>query len=153
MALADVPPYLALVASDREVLAIVTNGGRAAKRDVSDWQTTLVFYMACIYVKALGRLRGKDLQDHFQIKQWLNTTADLVLIAKPYRKLEDRSRDARYEGRRFATTEMEQHVLWFEIVRGAIERLLRAGGVGGLPAVDVRLAVGLPPAPSPGASP
>ena len=147
MALADVPPYLALVESDREVLALVTGGGRAASRDVSDWQTTLVYYMACIYVKALGRLRGKDLQDHYQIKQWLNTTADLVLIAAPYRKLEDRSRDARYEGRRFATAEMEQHVRWFEAVRGAIERLLTAGGVGRLPTLHVRPALGLPPSP------
>lgn len=145
MALSDVPPYLALVAHDNEVLTLLTAGGRTAKRDVSDWQATLLFYMACIYVKALGRLRGEELQDHYRIKQWLNTTSDLVVIASSYRKLEDRSRDARYEGRRFAPLEMEQHARWFETVRHAIEGLLTAGGVSGLPTLDVRRALGLPP--------
>ena len=131
---AEVRRYLALVAHDARALALLS---RAADReDVSDWQCTLLYYMACVYVKALGRFRQVDLQDHFQVKQWLNTSPDLVDVARPYRKLEDRSRDARYEGRRYSRDEQRQHVRWFEEVQDRVSALLRAGGIAGLTRID-----------------
>lgn len=96
---------------------------------MSGWKCTLVFYMACIYVKALGRLRGKDLQDHYQVKQWLNTEPELREIAKSYRLIEERSRDARYEGRSFDSRELQEVARRFEQVRDRIADLLRQGGV------------------------
>jgi hypothetical protein len=104
--------------------------------DVSDWKCTLLFYIACTYVKALGMARGKDIQDHFQLRQWLNTTDDLWGFAKPYRKLEERSRDARYEGRFYASRELADCGRWFSEVRDAVVGLLRAMGVTQVPVVD-----------------
>lgn len=139
MALVDVPPYLRLVEHDLEVLGLLSKAAAHDHKDVTDWQCTLLFYMACIYVKALGRLRNKDLQDHYQLKQWLNETPDLLSITKPYRKLEDSSRDARYEGRRFTRDEMSRLLRWYSEVRDGLVRLLKAGGVTSVPVADPTL--------------
>lgn len=135
MALSDVPHYLQLVAHDLEVFKVISkaNSGSA---DLSDWQCTLLFYMACIYVKALGRMRNKDLQDHYQLKQWLNETPDLVSITRSYRKLEDSSRDARYEGRKFNGDEMKRILRWFRDARDGLVALLKSGGATNAPVVD-----------------
>ena len=136
MAHADVERYLKLVEHDLDTLALLSAQARITKRDVTDWKCTLLFYMACIFMKALGRLRGKELQDHYQIKQWINTTPDLLSVAKSYRKLEERSRDARYEGRLFSTDELKQAVRWFVDIRDCVIGLLRAGGVVKIPTID-----------------
>jgi hypothetical protein len=139
MAIGDVQPYLRLVEHDLEVLGLLTSAASKSDKDVTDWQCTLLFYMACIYVKALGRLRNKDLQDHYQIKQWLNESPDLFPLIRSYRKLEDNSRDARYEGRVFTREEVSRLLRWFADVRDGVVKLLRAGGVTKVPAVDPAL--------------
>ncbi|MCK6479496.1 MAG: hypothetical protein HUU06_06650 [Planctomycetaceae bacterium] len=138
MGTSDAEPYLRLVEHDLEALDLITAAarGRTPTVDVSDWQCTLVYYMACIYVKAVGRARGKDLQDHYQLKQWINTTTDLVPITRPYRKLEERSRDARYEGRRFTRPELIETIGWFAQVRDHLVGVLKEEGVEGIPVVD-----------------
>ena len=138
MGAADAQPYLDLIEHDLEALGLLSTAAQAKKPavDVSDWQCTLVYYMACIYVKAMGRTRGKDLQDHYQLKQWINTTSDLVPITKPYRKLEERSRDARYEGRKFTGDELNETFGWFAEVRDHLVALLKKEGAGKVPVVD-----------------
>lgn len=138
MGAADAPRYLALIEHDLEALGLLCEAAQAKRPpvDVSDWQCTLVYYMACIFVKAMGRTRGKDLQDHYQLKQWINTTADLVPITKPYRKLEERSRDARYEGRRFTRSELAETIGWFGQVRDHLAALLTREGVKNIPVID-----------------
>ena len=127
-----------MVEHNLDVLRLLSESARRGTpaTDVSDWKCTLLFYMACIYVKALGKLRNKDLQDHYDLRQWLNSTPDLILITRPYRKLEERSRDARYEGRRFSSVEMKDSLRWFCEVRDRLSALLRAGGASPIPTID-----------------
>jgi len=138
MGIAESSPDLKLIQHDLEVLATlsVASSRKSPPLDVSDWKCTLLFYMACIYMKALGRLRGRDLQDHYSIKQWINTDVALVTIAKSYRKLEERSRDARYEGRLYSRNELDQVYRWFCDVRDQISGLLKQGGVQDIPLID-----------------
>ena len=130
--------YLRMVEHNLDVLRLLSESARRAAppTDVSDWKCTLLFYMACIYVKALGKFRHKDLQGHYELRQWLNGTPDLLGITKPYRKLEERSRDARYEGRRFTAQETAESLRWFCTIRDSLSSLLKAGGVGQIPAID-----------------
>lgn len=130
--------YLRMVEHNLDVLRLLSESARRASppTDVSDWKCTLIFYMACIYIKALGKLRHKDLQDHYELRQWLNSIPDLMGIARPYRKLEERSRAARYDGRRFTPVEMSEALQWFYTVRNALTSLLKAGGVSSIPSVD-----------------
>jgi hypothetical protein len=123
-------PYLELAARDAWALAALAKAGRDARRDVSDWVVTLHFYTLCIYVKALGRCRGRDIQDHYGIRQWLNSDVELTPIARPYRKIEEWSRDARYEGRLFdAKSEMPRFHEWFVAVRDHLCGLLEREGL------------------------
>ena len=137
MSAPDVARYLRLIEHDLEVLKLLAGAAKARGGvDVSDWKCTLLFYMACIYIKAFGRTQGKELQDHYNVKQWMNTTRELLPIAKPYRKLEERSREARYEGRKYDASEASQHARWFQEVRDGVVALLRSSGVANPPSVD-----------------
>ena len=127
--------YLRLIEHDREVLRHVTDGPAAAG-DASDWQITILYYILCLYMKALGSLRGLDFQDHYGVKQWLNSAPELLAIAKPYRKAEEWSRDARYEGRRFTVVEKARFLGWFNAVRSCVIQLLTSEGVTDLPRID-----------------
>jgi hypothetical protein len=141
----DITRYLNLAAHDLLVLRALRSGALAIKgpADVSDWTVTLTFYSACILMKALARSRNRDLQDHYSVKQWMNTTADLLPVAKAYRKLEERSRDARYEGATFDDRSVKQSVEWFESVRDHVVALLAKAGVREIPRLDARAAIGL----------
>jgi hypothetical protein len=138
MGIAEPVSYLKLIQHDSDVLATlsVAAARKSPPLDVSDWKCTLLFYMACIYMKALGRARGRDLQDHYGIKQWINTDAALIAIAKSYRKLEERSRDARYEGRLYSRIELDQACRWFSEVRDHVSSLLKLDGIQDMPAID-----------------
>jgi hypothetical protein len=138
MGIADSSRYLKLIQHDLDVLTTlaVAASRKSPPLDVSDWKCTLLFYMACIFMKALGRTRKRDLQDHYGIKQWINTDAELVSIARSYRKLEERSRDARYEGRMYSRDELNQAYRWFCDVRDHISKLLRTDGVGDITLID-----------------
>lgn len=133
----DVDRYLKLVQHDLDALGFLSRGAEASSppTDVTDWKVTFLFYITCIYVKALGRTRSIDFQDHYQVKQWLNTTPDLLPMTRSYRKLEERSRDARYEGRIFTPTEMAAALRWFDDVRDLVVGLLKTAGVANVPRV------------------
>jgi len=128
--------YLRLIEHDREVLRLLTEQPSPAL-DTSDWQITIFYYILCLYMKALGSVGGLEFQDHYAIKQWLNSTPELVVIAKPYRKAEEWSRDARYEGRLFNDSERTRFLNWFTIVRAHLTQLLRSAGVTNLPQIEL----------------
>lgn len=130
--------YLRLIRHDAQTLEILSRAAAASTppADVSDWKCTLTFYIACIYVKALAATRKVQFEEHFGLRQWLNTTADVTAIARPYRKLEERSRDARYEGRLFTSGELREAHRWFSEVRDKIVGLLKASGIQDVPSVD-----------------
>jgi len=134
----NAPTYLTLVQHDLKTLEALTEGAASRKPplDVSDWKCTLTFYMACIYVKAIASSRSVELQDHYQLRQWLNTTGDLLTITRSYRKLEERSRDARYEGRLFSAAELGEALRWYIDVRNRIVALLSAAGTANVPVAD-----------------
>ena len=137
MSLVDAERYLAQVRRSEKALGLLTQAALAETptEDVSDWVVTIHFYILCVYLKALGRCRGMDFQDHYAIRQWLNTESDLLSIARPYRKVEEWSRDSRYEGQTFAPPEISRFHSWFEDVRDHVVRLLRAHGIRDVPVV------------------
>lgn len=102
---------------------------QAVKLDTTDWQVALLYYMLCLQLKALGARRGLELQDHYRIKRWLNSDNDLIPVAKPYRKAEEWSRDARYEGRCFDGAEIRRYLSWFGCVYDCVGKLLENEGV------------------------
>lgn len=130
--------YSALATHDLDALRLlsVAASGQEPQVDVSDWKCTLMFYMACIKVKAAGMTRNVVLKDHYGLRQWINTTADLLPMTRPYRKLEEFSREARYEGRRFSASELQMALRWFFDVRDHIDGLLHAAGVTTVPVID-----------------
>ena len=143
MSVAEAERYLAIAQHDYRVLGLLTRASRRAPspEDVTDWQVALLYYMLCILIKALGCCRRIELQDHYSIKRWLNAEADLLSIAKPYRKAEEWSRDARYEGRRFGPAEMRRYLSWFDAVYAHLLALLAAEGVTSPQQIDVRSVV------------
>ena len=129
---------LDVVERDLEALRLLSTAAskNTPPRDVSDWKCTLMFYMACIYVKAIGHQRNVELDRHSEVRRWLNTSQDLCKIALPYRKLEDHSQEARYEGRLFTRPNLLHMYTWFVEIRDAIVPLLRNEGLPASPSVD-----------------
>jgi hypothetical protein len=123
----DVQKYLNLLGHDLRVLQLLSEAASRGKPpdDVSDWQVTILFYLACLYVKAVGCLYGKRFDDHISLRQWINSETDMLGIARDYRKLEEASRDARYEGRRSPKEAMVRvQIPRFETVRNHVVNLL-----------------------------
>lgn len=137
MTLADARRYLQQVRRTEKTLKLLVKATQREdpRVDVSDWAVTIHFYVLCVYVKALGRCRGQDFQDHYGIRQWLNTEPDLLRIARPYRKIEEWSRDSRYEGRTFSSAEFARLHEWFVEVRDCLTSLLQAQGIEDVPVV------------------
>jgi hypothetical protein len=137
MTKADCTRYLDLVRHDHRCATLLARGAAQDKTrvDVTDWLITYHFYILCVYVEALGLCRQKDFQDHYAIRAWLNDAADLLAIAKSYRKVEEWSRDARYEGRKFTVLEIDRFHGWFSHVRDRLADLIEAEGVAGVPRV------------------
>jgi hypothetical protein len=129
---------LDLVKHNFETLAILSEGASARKppTDITDWKCTILFYMACIYLRALASNRKKVIERHMDARDWLNAEPDLIYIAKSYRKLEERSRDARYEGRRFKPAEMQEAYRWFCEVRDKLVDLLKKDGLASVESLD-----------------
>lgn len=138
MSQSDAQRYFELLRRDEQTLQLLSTSARTKQpaQDVSDWIVTLHFYVLCVYVKALGRCRGREFQDHLGLRTWLNTEADLLAAAKPYRKTEEWSRDARYEGRTFKVEEIRILHRWFKEARDIILGLLRKQVGGEVPVVE-----------------
>ena len=130
--------YLALAKHDYDTLVLLSQAAaqKQPRFDASDWKVALTFYMACIYVKALAAIRGKQFRKHEDLRTWINVTQDVIPIASTYRALEEKSRDARYEGRKFRRAELEEVSALFNRVRDGIERLLASAGITPLPGLD-----------------
>lgn len=112
-------------------------GKQVPAHDASDWLIIMHFYILCVYVKCLGKCRGTDFQDHYQIRKWLNSETDMLAMARPYRKVEEWSRDARYEGRTFDSTEFRRFESYYCAVRDHLFQLLVAEGLTSVPRVEV----------------
>ena len=134
----DAGTYFELLRRDVRTLGVLAAAARNANppHDASDWVVTLHFYILCIYAKALGRCRGKEFQDHIGIRNWLNTESDLLAVAKSYRKTEEWSRDARYEGRIFDAEEIRNLHRWFRTARDIFVELLRGNACQDVPVVE-----------------
>jgi hypothetical protein len=80
---------ITLVQHDLRTMQLLHDAARSKtpSEDVTDWKCTLMFYMACIYLKALGHQRGKALERHSVARAWLNSEPDLIPIARHYRVL------------------------------------------------------------------
>ncbi len=135
MSTSDPSVYFRLIEHDCDVLDLVSHKAPPGC-DTSDWQVTILYYILCLSMKAFGKVCGRELQDHYSIKQWLNSERRLIPVARQYRKAEEWSRDARYEGRRFSSKEMERFLEWFQSVHQHVSGLLAAAGVTGLPNID-----------------
>ena len=115
----------------------------ADSEDTTDWQLTLLYYVLCIQLKALGSSRGQDLQDHYAIKCWINSAPDLTPIARSYRKAEEWSRDARYEGRHFGANEFRRYLKWFYDVHNHLGDLFEKAGITPPAAIAPRAVLGM----------
>ncbi len=132
--------YLALVSHDLKLFDLVTRliPSSASKEDFSDWQVTILFYMACIFLKAACSLLGEDVQDHFMMRQIINNRQEFYSIAKAYRHLEEASRDARYEGRVFDKQYiLDRLIPKFNSVRDCIVDLLKQKNISNIPSIEV----------------
>ncbi len=131
--------YLDLVRHTHAVLKLMAeaNRGNGQAGDISDWVVTLHFYILCTYVKALGSSRKCDFRSHNHIHAWIAGTKDLQGAFRSYRKVEEWSRDARYEGRTFPPAEMAAVHRWFVDVRDQVGGLLEAAGVRPVPRVAI----------------
>jgi len=137
-----VEKYLKLVEHDLRLLDLLTKerSDDLATENFTDWQATLLFYMACIYLKAVCLTFGEDIQDHFSLRQQINARKELAAISAPYRHLEEASRDARYEGRTFDRQYLLERLLpKFLAVRDCAVSLLERGGIKNVPRVDPTL--------------
>lgn len=121
--------YVRLAERDRATLILLRDAARRSGADVSGWIITLHFYVLCVLVKAVGRTVGEDFQDHFRIRQWINTHDPMSPLAASYRNVEEWSRDARSEGRRFNAAEFARFRAWFEHVRDGVGDILTRAGV------------------------
>jgi tRNA U34 2-thiouridine synthase MnmA/TrmU len=131
--------YVRIAEHDYRVvgLLLAACSGQKNSEDVTDWQVALLFYILCLQVKALAVCRGKELQDHYAVKQWLNVQTELCGVARSYRKIEEWSRDARYEGRRFNPCELSRFAQWFSEVHCCLSALLKKEGVEPSSLIDV----------------
>lgn len=138
--MSDVEKYLKLVKHDFDLLDILTSKlpPHLSSENFSDWQVTNLFYMSCIFMKSACALLGEDVQDHFTLRQIINTRSELYSIARNYRHLEEASRDARYEGRVFEKDYiLNRLVPKFNSVRDCIVDLLSQNSIQGIPSIDV----------------
>jgi hypothetical protein len=106
--------YLNLIRHDSNFLKLITEGrsDHLKDEDFSDWQVTVISYISCFYVKtAIYILTGEVLQFHHEIHHKINSIPELLAIARPYRKTEEPSRQARYDGRKFDKDYLTKRIL------------------------------------------
>lgn len=131
--------YLALVEHDLRFIDLITSKHppHIENEDFSDWKVTLMFYVCCVYLKAVCVSFGENVQDHYSLRQILNSRPEIWSIAKHYRHIEEASRDARYEGRKFDQDYILNRLLpKFIKVRDQIVKVLKSKRVGNIPVAD-----------------
>jgi hypothetical protein len=134
--------YFALIEHNVNLLDLLTSKQyppHLIQEDFSDWCATTIFYVLCIYMKIVFTLMGKDVQDHFTLRQLINTTPELYAIAKYYRHIEEASRDARYEGKKYTKDYLVERILFkFEKVRECIEKILKKNKLNTIPKINIK---------------
>jgi len=136
----DVTKYLTLIEHDLKLLDLLTSNlpERLNKENFSDWKVTIIFYMACLFLKTACVLFGEDIQDHYTLRQIINNRSELYAIAKNYRHLEEASRDARYEGRVFEKQYiMDRLVPKFNSVRDCVVEILAKQNISNVPVIKI----------------
>lgn len=131
--------YFELIERHHLCLRLLADAGRIHGKtsETSGWIVTLHFYVLCAYFKAIGKSFGIDFQDHYAIRQWMNSEEDVCYLFQHYRKVEEWSRDARYEGRMFGAEEIENRLHnWFKLVRDGVVSQLRKRGFEDAPEVE-----------------
>lgn len=147
MSIKEAERYLAIAEHDFHVLSMLINVAdddtfSGSAENTTDWQVTLLYYILCIQLKALACTRSLELQDHFTIKKWINAERDLLQIARTYRKIEEWSRDARYEGRYFTNDELKRYLQWFEEVHKHLGELLQEATLVQPASIDIHAIFG-----------
>jgi hypothetical protein len=66
-------------------------------RDHIHWAVVALFYSALHWVDAFLAIGSVHPEKHFERQEYLSRDPNLHCIIKPYRQLEDDSREARYE--------------------------------------------------------
>lgn len=140
--MSNITVYLKLIEHNSRLLDLITGERPAHLKDddFSDWQVTIIFYMSCIYLKAVCFLLGEDVQDHYTLRQIINTREELYKngTAKYYRHIEEAGRDARYEGRKFDKEFIENRILpKFYKVRDRAITILKENDVTDVPETNI----------------
>lgn len=138
--MSEASQYFDLITHDLKLFDLLTGKmpNHLAKEDFSDWQVTVLFYMACIYLKAACSFLGIDIQDHFTLRQVINNRKEFYSIARDYRHLEEASRDARYEGRRFEKPYIADRLIpKFTSVRDCMVDFLKQNNISDIPSIEV----------------
>ena len=136
----EVQKYLNLITHDLRLFDLLTGKmpNHLMDEDFSDWQVTVLFYMACIYLKAACSFLGIDIQDHFTLRQVINNKEEFYSIARVYRHLEEASRDARYEGRKFEKSYIMNRLLpKFALVQNCMVSFLQQNNISNIPSIEV----------------
>lgn len=138
MTKADAERLLLIVRRNIDCAKLLADAAESAKphQDVSDWIITIEFYVLCLYMTALAECRGMTFDRHYDLRMWINTDPDVRVAAKDYRKSEEWSREARYNGRLFTADEIERFNRRFRSVTNAVTPLLRGAGVAFVPSVE-----------------
>jgi hypothetical protein len=138
----NIDKYLELIKHNSKLLDLIT-GNRPehlTHEDFSDWQVTVMFYISCIYLKAVCTLHNIDIQDHHKLRETINTNQSLKKlwnISKDYRHIEESSRDARYEGRKFDKNNIERLLRKFYNVRDCAIGIIKDKGINNVPIIDL----------------
>ena len=135
--------YFNLIQHNTKLLDLVTCNqvDHLLDEDFSDWQLTVIFYIACIYLKSSCFIIGIDVQDHASMRNILNTNKDLRSfwpVIKFYRHIEEASRDARYEGRKFTKEEfINKYIPKFNKVRDVAVNFIQKKNVSNVPVAEI----------------
>jgi len=127
-AIPEVNKYFEMIKHDFDTLDFLTAAPpkNLEKSDFSDWQVTLLFYIACVYVKSVLCSLGIDIENHYSLRREITANPELKPFYRKYRQLEEASRDARYEGRKFDRGHIIQVILpKYFTVRDCIAEVLK----------------------------
>ena len=139
--MSDVIRYISLIEHNTRLLDLLTGNlpKHLEKEDFSGWQVTTIFYISCIYIKAVCSLSNINIQDHYALRNEINANKDLLSISKFYRHIEEASRDARYEGRKFSKDFIINIILpKFNKVRDCAATIIRQKGILNIIGVDIK---------------
>ncbi len=138
--MSDVNRYFHLIEHNVKLLDLLTGEcpQHLENEDFSGWQVTVIFYISCIYIKAACCLFGINIQDHYALRKIINTEKDFLSISKFYRHIEEASRDARYEGRKFSKDFIINTILpKFNTIRDCIINIIKRKGINTVICVDI----------------